>query len=222
MRVIEKDFILYGDASVMGAHRKAYREFEFGMMGSGLDSATQETLARLAAEYRAELSDYVENQVKLNEQISTFNGVLAALPERFANLFAAANAGMDRARSEKTEVRHATGRAGVTMGAVILVVALMTSLILVRSITRPLRAIEQAMQRLATGTATARCRARTGATRSAPWRVLSRFSGGMPRKWRVSRRRRRSRSVTIRKPSRLASPAWPMRSSRRSSPLSWP
>ena len=49
MRVIEKDFILYGDASVMGAHRKAYREFEFGMMGSGLDPATQETLARLAA-----------------------------------------------------------------------------------------------------------------------------------------------------------------------------
>lgn len=151
MRVIEKDFILYGDASIMGAHRKAYREFEFGMMGSGLDSATQETLARLAAEYRADLSGYVENQVKLNEQISTFNGVLAALPERFANLFAAASAGMDHARTEKAEVRHATGRAGVTMGAVILVLALMTSLILVRSITRPLRAIEQAMQRLATG-----------------------------------------------------------------------
>jgi methyl-accepting chemotaxis protein len=151
MRVIEKDFILYGDASVMGAHRKAYREFEFGMMGSGLDPATQETLARLAAEYRADLGDYVENQVKLSEQISTFNRVLAALPERFANLFAAANAGMDRARSEKAEVRHATGRAGVTMGAVILVLALMTSLVLVRSITRPLRAIEQAMQRLATG-----------------------------------------------------------------------
>ena len=44
MRVIEKDFILYGDVSVMGGHRKAYREFEFGMMGSGLDPATQETL----------------------------------------------------------------------------------------------------------------------------------------------------------------------------------
>jgi methyl-accepting chemotaxis protein len=151
MRVIEKDFILYGDAGVMGAHRKAYREFEFGMMGSGLDLATQENLGRLAAEYRADLTAYVENQVKLGEQIATFNGVLAALPERFANLFAAANAGMDRARLEKAEVRHATGRAGVTMGAVILVLALMTSLVLVRSITRPLRAIEQAMQRLATG-----------------------------------------------------------------------
>jgi methyl-accepting chemotaxis protein len=151
MRVIEKDFALYGDASVMGAHRKAYREFEFGMMGSGLDPATQETLARLAAGYRADLIAYVENQVKLSDQIATFNGVLNAMPDRFANLFAAASAGMDRARSEKDEVRNATGRAGLVLGAIVLVLALLISLILVRSITRPLRAIEQAMQRLATG-----------------------------------------------------------------------
>ena len=56
MRVIEKDFILYGDVDVMGGHRKAYREFEFGMMGSGLDPATQEALTRLAGNYRADLT----------------------------------------------------------------------------------------------------------------------------------------------------------------------
>ena len=56
MRVIEKDFILYGDINeLMGGHRKAYREFEFGMMGSGLDPATQETLTGLAGNYRADL-----------------------------------------------------------------------------------------------------------------------------------------------------------------------
>ena len=162
MRVIEKDFILYGDVSVMGGHRKAYREFEFGMMGSGLDPATQETLTRLAGDYRADLSAFVENQVKLGEQIQTFNRVLSAMPDRFAHLFEAASAGMERARSEKAEVRDATGRAGITMGAIILVLALLTSLILVRSITRPLRAIEEAMRRLATGD---RTRAVPGAQR---------------------------------------------------------
>jgi methyl-accepting chemotaxis protein len=151
MRVLEKDFILYGDAGVMGAHRKAYREFEFGLMGSGLDSSTQQTLTRLASAYRADLTAYVENQVKLTGQIQTFDGVLSAMPGRFAQLFGAASAGMERARSERAEVRNATGRAGIMMGAVVLVLALMVSLILVRSITRPLRAIEGAMQRLAKG-----------------------------------------------------------------------
>ncbi|MGF7206796.1 methyl-accepting chemotaxis protein [Skermanella aerolata] len=151
MRVLEKDFILYGDVGVMGAHRKAYREFEFGLMGSGLDSSTQQTLTRLASAYRADLTAYVENQVKLTGQIQTFDGVLSAMPGRFAQLFGAASAGMERARSERAEVRNATGRAGIMMGAVVLVLALMVSLILVRSITRPLRAIEGAMQRLAKG-----------------------------------------------------------------------
>jgi methyl-accepting chemotaxis protein len=154
MRLIEKDFILYGDVNVMGGHRKAFREFEFGMMGSGLDPATQEALTRLAGTYRADLADYVENQVKLGEEILAFNRVLSAMPDRFAHLFEAASAGMERARSEKAEVRNATGRAGVMLGAIVLVLALLTSLILVCSITRPLRAIEQAMQRLATGNRT--------------------------------------------------------------------
>lgn len=105
MRVLEKDFILYGDAGVMGAHRKAYREFEFGLMGSGLDSSTQQTLTRLASAYRADLTAYVENQVKLTGQIQTFDGVLSAMPGRFAQLFGAASAGMERARSERAEVR---------------------------------------------------------------------------------------------------------------------
>ena len=54
------------------------------------------------------------------------------------------------------------GAPGITMGAIILVLALLTSLILVRSITRPLRAIEEAMRRLATGD---RTRAVPGAQR---------------------------------------------------------
>ena len=126
MRVIEKDFILYGDVDVMGGHRKAYREFEFGMMGSGLDPATQETLTRLAGNYRADLSAFVDNQVKLGEQIQAFNKVLSAMPDRFAHLFEATSAGMERARSEKAEIRDATVRAGITMGAIILVLALLT------------------------------------------------------------------------------------------------
>jgi len=108
MRLIEKDFILYGNADVMGGHRKAYREFEFSLMGSGLDVATQETMARLAADYRADLTAFVESQVMLGEQIRIFNGVLSAMPDRFATLFKAASAGMEYARSEKAEVRHRT------------------------------------------------------------------------------------------------------------------
>ena len=108
------------------------------------------------------------------------------MPDRFAHLFEAASAGMERARSEKAEVRDAAGRAGIAMGAIILVLALLTSLILVRSITRPLRAIEEAMRTAGDGRQNpARCRAPNAATRSAPWRAPSRYSGATPRKWSV-------------------------------------
>ena len=175
MRVIEKDFILYGDIGVMGGHRKAYREFEFGMMGSGLDPATQETLTRLAGDYRADLLVLVENQVKLGEQIQAFNRVLSAMPDRFAHLFEAASAAMERARSEKAKVRDAIGRAGITMGAIILVLARLTSLILVRSITRLCGPSRRRCEGWRRATEPVRCRARNAATKSAPWRAPSKF-----------------------------------------------
>ncbi len=151
MRVVEKDFLLYGDIGVMGAHKKAFREFEFGMMGSGLDVPTQEALVTLAAVYRADLAALVEHQGKLVREVSAFNAALAAMPGRFAGLFDFASAGMEAARTDKDYVRDATGRTGLIAGATIIVLFLLLSLVLVRSITVPLRSIERAMQRLATG-----------------------------------------------------------------------
>ncbi|UEM05107.1 methyl-accepting chemotaxis protein [Skermanella rosea] len=151
MRVVEKDFLLYGDIGVMGAHRKAFREFEFGMMDSGLDAPTQEALVTLATAYRADLAALVEHQGKLVQEVAAFNTALAAMPGRFAGLFDFASAGMEAARTDKDYVRDAIGRTGLIAGAGIIVLFLLFSLVLVRSITRPLRSIERAMQRLATG-----------------------------------------------------------------------
>ena len=143
------------------------------------------------------------------------------MPDRFARLFEAASAGMERARAEKAQVRQATGRAGIMIGAIVLVLALLTSLILVRSITRPLRAIEQAMRGLATG------------DRAQPVPGFNRRDeiGAMARAIEVFRRNaeemeslKAEEEIKERQHKEAFAPvltAWPMRSNRRSSPRSW-
>lgn len=151
MRVAEKDLLLYGDESHLNLHRKAYNEFDFGLLGSQLDPATQEALGALGRAYREDLQRFAETRRRLELEVREVDAALADLEPRFATLFDAARAGMGEAMAEKERLRETTARWAGAAGLASLAGFLVASLLLARSITGPLRGIEASMRRLAAG-----------------------------------------------------------------------
>jgi methyl-accepting chemotaxis protein len=151
MRVAEKDFLLYRATEHLSRHRKAYNEFDFGLSASQLDPQTQQLLGGLAGTYRADLARFAEARERLDRETAGFEAALAELPPRFAGLFDLARAGMESAREEQGRIRAATMRLAAGAGIAILLLFLAAGVVLGRSVTRPLRGIEKAVQGLAGG-----------------------------------------------------------------------
>lgn len=151
MRVHEKNFLLDGNMAHLRIHKKAFSEFDLALSGSKLDPATQSKIGDQARAYRNDLTRLAEVSENLHAGIETFRAELAALSPVFADLFRFARAGMADATLTREQVRDATRSSLLTAGCLLLAAFLAVSLILVRSITRPLAAIEQAMTRLAQG-----------------------------------------------------------------------
>ncbi|MDR3515336.1 MAG: methyl-accepting chemotaxis protein [Azospirillaceae bacterium] len=150
MRVNEKDYIFYGDDQFLKNHRKAYNEFDFGL-AQDVDPQTAQRLGELGRAYRASMGKFAEVSKQLRVDTQTFADLFKDLPPRFADLFDYARAAMEQARTDQERVRAESMRTGLLAGLTVVVVFLLLSLVLVRSITRPLKAIEQAMGRLASG-----------------------------------------------------------------------
>jgi len=155
MRKMEKDFIIYQDEGMLSGHRKAFNEFTFFLADSGLDEATQVKLETLARGYRAGLGTFVDSSKAFRAQVQTFNGAFQALVPRFDALLETTNAGMAGAVDKQNAVRESVVANALAVGSVLLVGFVVTSLFVARSITRPLRLIEEAMEKLAAGDRTA-------------------------------------------------------------------
>lgn len=151
MRKMEKDFIIYGDEKLLVGQRKTFNEFVYFLSDSGLDEATAQKLEALVRQYRTDLAAFVDASKKFKEQVKAFNEAFAALGPRFDHLLEIANAGMSAAVAEQTDVRDEVVRNVAIIGAVLLLGFLASSLLVARSITAPLRLIERAMERLASG-----------------------------------------------------------------------
>lgn len=151
MRVAEKDFLLYRGQDSLARHRKAYNEFDFGLPASQLDATTQQQLAGLAGNYRADLGRLAEARTVLDRETAAFEAAFAELPARFADLFERARTGMESARADQDRIRSETLSQASGAGIAILVLFLAAGCLLGRSVTRPLRGIEQAVQRLSGG-----------------------------------------------------------------------
>ncbi|MBI1208032.1 MAG: HAMP domain-containing protein [Azospirillum sp.] len=157
MRLKEKDFAIFGDDEVLGPHGKAFGEFRFKLSdpSMGLDAETTAKLGKLVKEYRSAFRDFVDATRAWRTELATLNDTLKGLEPRFAALLEAAHAGMTGAAERQQQVRDQAVRTTLTMGSLLVAGFLLCTLLVVRSITRPLRAIEAAMERLAGGDETA-------------------------------------------------------------------
>ncbi|KAA0684736.1 methyl-accepting chemotaxis protein [Azospirillum brasilense] len=155
MRKMEKDFIIYSDESLLSGHRKAFNEFTFFLADSGLDTATQTKLEKQARTYRTDLGRFVDATKAFRAEVQTFNDAFQAMVPRFEALLESANAGMAGAVETQNRVRGEVIANVLQVGSVLLVGFAIISLLVARSITRPLRLIEGVMERLAGGDRTA-------------------------------------------------------------------
>ncbi|ALJ35330.1 methyl-accepting chemotaxis protein [Azospirillum brasilense] len=155
MRKMEKDFIIYSDESLLSGHRKAFNEFTFFLADSGLDTATQTKLEKQARTYRTDLGRFVDATKAFRAEVQTFNDAFQAMVPRFEALLDSANAGMAGAVETQNRVRGEVIANVLQVGSVLLVGFAIISLLVARSITRPLRLIEGVMERLAGGDRTA-------------------------------------------------------------------
>jgi methyl-accepting chemotaxis protein len=151
MRIQEKNFFLYGDAGVMGPYRKAYNEFTFKVGSVELDDETKQKLTLLAKSYRHDFESSVEAVKALHQEIAVFNDNFRALGPRFGALLETARQGMTSATALQKAVRDQVVGQSLVILVVLLGAFVVISLIVSLSITRPLRAIERAMRRLAGG-----------------------------------------------------------------------
>ena len=155
MRKMEKDFIIYGDETLLSGHRKAFNEFTFFLGDSGIDTATQAKIETLARTYRGDLGKLVDGTTAFKAEVRTFNDAFQALVPRFEALLENANDGMSGAVDTQNRVRDEVIGDVLLVGSILLVGFVITSLLVARSITRPLRLIEGVMETLAGGDRTA-------------------------------------------------------------------
>jgi methyl-accepting chemotaxis protein len=151
MRRAEKDFVIYNDEMLLGSHRKAFNEFNLFVTDSGLDDATADNLTGLVKLYRSDLNRLVEGTRQFRVEVSAFNAAFEALQPKFAALLEAAQTGMTEAVEGQQRVRTKVIATTAVIVSVLFAKFLVMSLMLARSIGRPIVAIEKTMQRLASG-----------------------------------------------------------------------
>ncbi len=155
MRLNEKDYIIYGNDSFLGPHRKAFNEFKFKASDVGLDAETVTRLLALVTTYNTSFGALVEATKTDRGEAVQLNDEATALEPRFAALLEAARQGMTQAVATQEAVRDRVVRDALIAGSVLVLAFVIIAVLVATSITRPLRAIEAAMGQLATGDATA-------------------------------------------------------------------
>ncbi|QJE72958.1 methyl-accepting chemotaxis protein [Aerophototrophica crusticola] len=151
MRGAEKSFLMSGDPSFLGLHRKAYNEFGFNLPVSKLDEATKATLNTLVTAYRQDMVAFAEATEKQQAELKAFQGAFGAVRPLVDGLFTFTRQGLDAAKAEEEAIRAGTQRVTLAVAGVLVALFCGLSLLLVRSITRPLVEIEGAMEVLAGG-----------------------------------------------------------------------
>ena len=151
MRQAEKDFMLYHKDSFLGRHRKYANQFDFELDGSELPESTRSDLRRLVVAYGSDMKAFAEGTQALNADVAALRQEFQAVQPLLGEMFVHARDGMNRAIAEQeaTRTRLSQWLAWAAGGAVLLFC--LVSLVLARSIVRPVRLIEAAMNRLAQG-----------------------------------------------------------------------
>ncbi|WP_119677968.1 methyl-accepting chemotaxis protein [Indioceanicola profundi] len=151
MREAERAFLASGEDRYLGLHRKAFNEMGFFIPSSQLDETTKVDLDRMVSAYRqgmVALAEAIQGQMA---EAATFAATFAEVEPQLDQLAAMTGSGMLEAETALAEIREQTRALSLTVGVVLVALFCGLSLLLVRSIIRPLARIEEAMQRLAEG-----------------------------------------------------------------------
>ena len=151
MRLNEKNFIIYQSDAFIGPHRKAFSEFKFKIGDVGLDSDTGKKLELRVKSYRADFATFVDVTKLYRDDLVVFNETIRALEPKFAKLLDASRDGMTVAADTQQRVRDQVVDKTLVIGSALIVFFVIGASLVVFSITRPLKAIEDVMERLAAG-----------------------------------------------------------------------
>lgn len=151
MRQYEKDFIISGDPGFLRFHKKAFNEFDFGLAGSNIDAETRDELGALVRVYLKDLQNFAETSTRSRNAGAQLEERLRALAPEVAGLFELARNRMRTAETDRDDIQAETERTIALLTGGLMVLFLILSLTLVRSLTQPLALIEGAMRRLASG-----------------------------------------------------------------------
>jgi methyl-accepting chemotaxis protein len=151
MRQAEKNFMLYGGEGYLNLHRKYANQFDLALDSSPLPASTREELRRMLGTYAADMQAFAAGALALEGEAGELRRQFAALQPRLAQVFSYAREGMDNAIHQQEQARADTSRLLAGWGVLAVVSFFATTLVLARSITLPVRLIEDAMERLAGG-----------------------------------------------------------------------
>jgi len=151
MRQAEKNFMLYGKESYVGVHRKFSNQFDFELDASALPNSTRDDLRKLMQAYSADMNAFAGGTMALNSEVEALRQEFQAVRPILAQVFGHARDGMNLVINQQETARRQMSRLMMAFNAGALLLFCAVALVLARSITQPVRLIEQAMERLAGG-----------------------------------------------------------------------
>jgi len=151
MRQAEKNFMLYGGEIHLNQHRQHSSQFDFALDASGLPASTRADFRELLATYSADMQAYAAGTMALEGEVAALRQLFQTMQPTLTQVFSIAREGMTNAIRQQEEVRTGTSRLLAGFGALALLSFFAAALVLARSVTQPVRLIEDAMERLAAG-----------------------------------------------------------------------
>ncbi|MGE5517987.1 MAG: methyl-accepting chemotaxis protein [Bacteroidota bacterium] len=151
MRQAEKNFMLYGGDSALNQHRQHANQFDFALDASSLPASTRSDLRALLGAYGTDMQAFAAGTMALEVEVTALRQQFQTLQPTLNQVFASAREGMTAAIHEQEAVRRHTSRLLAGFGLLAVLSFFAVSLVLARSVTQPVRLIEDAMERLAAG-----------------------------------------------------------------------
>ncbi len=151
MRLAERDFMLDGQGDALGRHRAAAGQLDLALDSSALPNSTRDDLRRLTATYGDDLQAFAAGAQAVKAELAEVRSGFQALQPVMQRVLAFAREGMAEAIAAQEAERRATGRQVALVGMLAGLSFLAACLIIARSITRPVRLIQDAMERLSHG-----------------------------------------------------------------------
>ncbi|GGK50199.1 methyl-accepting chemotaxis protein [Salinarimonas ramus] len=164
LRIEEKDFISRRDVAYAEAHRAVRADFLRSAAASG-DPRAPEAVG-LVEDYGARFDDFVARSLTFDEDVRRLSTIYGTVQQAYDALASSIETEKQASMEALAAEKDAAHRAILLSLGLVLVVLVVTSLVVARSISKPLGIVSRAVARLAQGDASAHPEATTLAEKS--------------------------------------------------------